>query len=117
MGKFSEGGRGLPVTLSRPQGALPYSPLVRQAYAPQPKAHLGWGQGIVTVGDCMLEPARPLAPSDPLKAAAQQMLRDESGLVPVCENGRFLGVVYIDAVLKCVADDRTPPSVAQVLST
>jgi CBS domain-containing protein len=117
IGKFSESGRGLPLSLSRPQGALPYSPIVRQAYAPQPRVRIGWGQGLITVADVTLEPAEPLAPSDSLRAATQQMARDESGFVPVCRDGRFKGVVFIDAVLRSVADDRTPPSLAEVLST
>ncbi|HEX6837674.1 MAG TPA: CBS domain-containing protein [Polyangia bacterium] len=118
LGRFSESGRGVPIALSRPQGALPYSPLVHQAYAPHPIARLGWGQGLVTVGDVMLEPAScALAAEDSLRAAAQQMLREESGFVPVCEHGRFLGVVFAEAVLHSVADDRTPPNLAKVLST
>jgi CBS domain-containing protein len=118
IGRFSESGRGVPIALSRPQGALPYSPLVRQAYAPQPRARLGWGQGLITVGEVMLEPAGcALGPDDSLRAAAQKMLRDEAGFVPVCDQGRFLGVVYVEAVLESVADDRTVPNVAKVLST
>jgi len=118
IGRFSEGGRGLPISLSRPQGALPYSPLVRQAYAPRPRARLGWGQGLITVGEIALEPAScALSPSQTLKAAAQQMLRDDVGFVPVCDDGRFVGVVFVDAVLQSVADDRTPPNLAKVLST
>ncbi|HEX8953886.1 MAG TPA: CBS domain-containing protein, partial [Polyangia bacterium] len=118
IGRFSEGGRGVPIALSRPQGALPYSPLVQQAYAGHPLARLGWGQGLITVGDVTLEPAVcALAPSDSLRAAAQKMLHEEAGFVPVCERGRLLGVVYVEAVLESVADDRTVPSVATVLST
>ncbi|HWE27568.1 MAG TPA: CBS domain-containing protein [Polyangia bacterium] len=118
IGKFSEGGRGLPLALSRPQGALPYSPLVRQAFAPTPLARIGWGQGLTTVGDVMLEPPTcALSPDDSLRDAARQMLRDEAGFVPVCAGGRFVGVVYEDAVLQSVADDRTVPNLAKVLST
>ncbi len=118
IGRFSESGRGVPIALSRPQGALPYSPLVQQALAPHPLARLGWGQGLITVGDVGLEPAScALGPNDSLHAAARQMLRDESGFVPVCDQGRFLGVVYEEALLHGVADDRTPPNLAKVLST
>jgi CBS-domain-containing membrane protein len=117
VGKFSESGRGLPIALSRPAGALPYSPLVRQAYAPQPQARLGWGQGIITVADVALEPAAcALGPSDSLREAAQRMVRDESGFVPVCADGRFVGVVFVDAVLQAVADDRSLPNLGQVLT-
>lgn len=106
------------MALSRPQGALPYSPLVQQAYAPHPLARLGWGQGLIAVGDVMLEPATcALGPDDSPRAAAQQMLREEAGFVPVCDQGRFLGVVYAEAILHGVADDRTPPNLAKVLST
>jgi CBS domain-containing protein len=118
LGRFSEQGRGLPLSLSRPQGALPYSPLVRQAYAPTPRARLGWGQGLVTVGEVTLEPPScALEPGDSLAEAARQMLADEAGFVPVCESKKLVGVVYIDAVLKSVADDRKVPNVAAVLST
>jgi CBS-domain-containing membrane protein len=118
IGRFSESGRGLPLALSRPQGALPYSPLVRQAYAQQPRARLGWGQGTITVADVTLEPAAcALAPDDSLKAAAKLLVRDEAGFVPVCADGRFVGVVFAEAVLQSVADDRTVPNLAKVLST
>jgi len=64
VGRFSEGGRGVPIALSRPTGALPYSPMVRHAYAPQPRARLGWGQGLITVDDVVLElPDVALPPS------------------------------------------------------
>jgi CBS-domain-containing membrane protein len=118
IGRFSESGRGLPLALSRPGGALPYSPLVRQAYAAQPHARLGWGQGVITVADVALEPAScALSPNDSLRAAAQQMIRDDASFVPVCADGRFVGAVFIEAVLESVADDRTPPNLAKVLTT
>jgi CBS domain protein len=118
LGKFSEGGRGLPLALSRPQGALPYSPIVRQAFAPLPRARLGWGHGLVTVGDVTLEPITcALTPTDSLRAAARRILDDEVGFVPVCKDGRFVGVVFDDAVIAGVADDRAPPNLAAILTT
>ena len=118
IGRFSESGRGLPLALSRPQGALPYSPLVRQAYAPQPRARLGWGQGTITVADVALEPAScALGPDDSLQAAAKLLVRDDAGFVPLCADGRFVGVVFAEAVLQVVADDRTLPKLATVLTT
>ena len=117
IGQFSESGRGLPIALSRPGGALPYSPIVRQAYAAQPHARLGWGQGVVSVADVTLEPPDALAPTDSLRDAARRMLREEAGFAPICADGRFLGAVFVDAVLECVADDRTPPNLASVLTT
>ena len=82
-------------------------------------ARLGWGQGLITVADVALEPASLRARPRRLAAATprKQMLRDEAGFVPVCDHGRLLGVVYVEALLQCVADDRTFPNVAKVLST
>lgn len=118
IGRFSESGRGVPVTLSRPAAALPSSPLVRQAYAPHPRAHLGWAQGLTSVADVRLEPAScALTPSDTLALAAKQMLRDEADFVPVCDGRRLVGVVFVEGILQCVADDRTPPSLATVLTS
>ena len=118
VGKFSEQGRGVPVTLSRPANALPMSPTVRHAYAPLPRAHLGWAQGLTTVADVTLEPAScALTPSDTLQAAAKLMLRDESDYVPVCDGRRFVGAVFVEAILQGVADDRTPPNLAKVLTS
>jgi len=118
LGRFSESGRGMPIALSRPQGALPYSPVVRQAYAPTPKARLGWGQGVITVGDVVLDaPNCALGPDDSMREAARRLVAEEHGFVPVCRDGRFIGVVFDDAILSCVADDRTPPNVAAILTT
>jgi CBS-domain-containing membrane protein len=118
IGRFSESGRGVPLALSRPSGALPYSPLVRQAYAPQPRARLGWGQGTISVADVTLEPAScALSPDDSLSAAAKLLVRDEAGFVPVCVDHRFVGVVFAEAVLGSVADDRRVLNLASVVTT
>ena len=118
IGRFSEGGRGVAIALSRPGGALPYSPLVRQAYAGRPRARLGWGQGLISVADVALEVASSaLGPDDSLAAAAKLMLRERSGFAPVCVGGRFVGVVFAEVVLQCVADDRTLLKLAEVLTT
>src|SRR5438552_13846613 len=107
VGRFSEGGRGVPLALSRPGGALPFSPLTRQAIALHPLARLGWGGGVIAVSEVPLEPAHALQPWSSPAAAAAYMMREESDFVPVCdEEERFLGVVAVEAVLQCVADDR-----------
>jgi predicted transcriptional regulator len=118
IGRFFEGGRGLPLMASRPAGALPYSPITKQAIAEHPLARLGWGQGLIRVDEVHLEPADALADWAPLAAAAAYMLREESDFAPVCDDDEtFLGVVLIDDVLQSVADDRKVPTVAQVLTT
>lgn len=116
--EFSEQGRGVPIALSRPAGALPFSPLVRQAYAPAPRVRLGWGQGEIRVAEVPLDPPHALAPSDTLAAAAARMRADESDYAPVADAaGRFLGVVFVEDVLRCVADGQAPPDLRKLIST
>jgi CBS-domain-containing membrane protein len=118
IGKFAESGRGVAVALSRPGPALPMSPVGRHAYATLPRAHLGWAQGLTTVADVTLEPTTcALAPTDTLRAACRKMLQDEADYVPVCDGGRFVGAVFVEAVLQSVADDRTPPNLATVITS
>ncbi len=110
VGRFSEAGRGLPIALSRPQGALPYSPIVRQAYAPQPRARLGWGQGVITVGVVMTGMGRDGA--DGMRAIKQAggvtVVQDEAssviwGMPRACvEGGCADRVVPLDALADAV---------------
>lgn len=116
IGEFSEQGRGVPVSESRPGAALPFSPLVRQAYAPSPRVRLGWAGGGITVAEARLDPPDALAPTDSPAAAAKRMLRDDSELVPIVANGRFRGVVWADWLLTCFAEDRTPPDLQKAIS-
>jgi CBS domain-containing protein len=114
---FSEQGRGLPVELSRPAPALPFTPVGRQAYAPSPRARLGWAQGVLLVGDARLEPPHAVTPGAPLGAVARCMGTDDSDYVPVIGDGRFLGVIFIDDLLRCVADGLNPPDVHKLISS
>jgi CBS domain-containing protein len=117
IGEFSEQGRGLPITASRPGPALPFSPLVRNAYAPSPRSRLGWAQGIIAVGEVPLDPPLAVLPTDSLSAAAARMQQDDSDFAPVvAPDGRFLGVVYIEELLRCVADDRRPADLVGLTS-
>ena len=115
IGEFSEQGRGVPVALSRPGGALPFSPLTRQAYAPAPIARIGWAQGLIRCGELPLEPAEAVEPTALISSVAR-LLADRGGFVPVVERGRFLGVVYVDRLLEAVADKLDPPTVARLVS-
>jgi CBS domain-containing protein len=116
LGEFSELGRGFPLSASRSAGALPTSPIVRQAYAPTPRARLGWGQGVISVSDVPLAPPLAVTPHDELSKVAERMRADDSDFVPVVEHDRFVGVVYIDALLRCVAGNQAPPDVKRMLS-
>jgi CBS domain-containing protein len=115
--EFSEQGRGLPIALSRPAAALPFSPISRHCYAMTPLARLGWAQGTVAVADVALVRPHALQASASLAEVAQQMLRDDSDFVCVCDGDRFIGAVYVEALLNCVADDRSPPQIAKLVST
>jgi hypothetical protein len=117
IGEFSEQGRGLPIGGSRPGGALPFSPIVSQAYAPTPRARLGWGQGEITVADVRLEPAEPLARTDSPKLAARRLGEQAAGWIPILDGDRFLGVVFAETLLSRLADDLLPPDVQPLLST
>jgi len=117
LGAFSEEGRGVPVSESRPGAALPFSPIVRQAYAPSPRARLGWAQGAVTVADVPIEPPLAISPSATPAEAAARMLADDSDFVPVVDNDRFAGVVYVEALLHCLADGKTPYTIADLISS
>ncbi|HZS35529.1 MAG TPA: CBS domain-containing protein [Polyangia bacterium] len=115
LGEFSEQGRGVPVSLSRPAGALPFSPLVRQAYAPSPIARLGWAQGLIRCGEVPLEPARAID-RRALVSSVARLLAERGGFVPVVERERFVGVVYVEDLLEAVADKLDSPTVAGLVS-
>jgi CBS-domain-containing membrane protein len=117
IGAFNESGRGLPINLSRPGAALPFSPLVQQAYAPTPRARIGWAAGLLECRDVPLDDPHGLAPGDSARLAAKRMLDEDAGWVALLEGGRFLGVVWADAVLRCVADDRLPSNVGWLISS
>src|SRR5262249_50678592 len=99
LGDFAEGGRGMPVALSRPGPALPTSPLTHTAYAARTPVRLGWGHGVLTVADISLETPAALMPSDSPSDAASLMKAHSVGFVPVVEtdeHGRpkFVGALY-----------------------
>jgi CBS domain-containing protein len=116
LGEFSEQGRGIPVSASRPGAALPFSPLVRQAYAPTPLVRLGWTGGEIKVTEALLDPPDALAPEDSVQTAARRLLTDDADFVPVVAGGRFQGVVFCDRLLECLADDRHPSDLQDAIS-
>jgi CBS domain-containing protein len=116
IGAFNESGRGLPISLSRPGPALPFSPLVQQAYAPSPRARLGWAAGLIECREVPLDDPHGLHATDSVRLAARRLLDDEAGWLAVLDGGRFLGVVWADDILDCVADDRVPSNIGSLLS-
>src|SRR4051794_9231142 len=117
IGDMSEQGRGVPLFASRPAAALPFSPLVAQAYAFAPRARMGWGQGTLSVRDVALDAPWSVSPTDTPANIAAALRRDEAGFVPVTQDNRFLGVIYADSLLQCVADNQVPPTVSKLIST
>jgi CBS domain-containing protein len=117
IGEFSEQGRGVPVAASRPAPALPFSPLVRQAYAPQPRARLGWSSGVILVEDVPLEPARPVSFQDDIQTVARLMQEDDSDIVPVVDSGRFVGIICVEEVLSVVSAPRAPAQLEALVSS
>jgi hypothetical protein len=125
LGEFSELGRGVPLALTRPGPALPFSPLVRQAYAPNPRARLGWGQGTVTVGDLAIEFWRerwpcPLPSSEASPAEAAGLLsRLGLGFVPVIDggpSGRMVGVVFAETLLDRMGAGTLPDGIGPLVT-
>jgi CBS-domain-containing membrane protein len=118
IGKFSEGGRGVPVTLSRPGSALPCSPIVRQQYAANVRTQLGWAQGVTPVAVARLEPIScSLAPDATPAAVAERLIADDAGYVPVCHEGRLVGVIYEEDLLRSLARGTLPADVSELVST
>jgi CBS-domain-containing membrane protein len=117
IGKFSESGRGIPIALSRPGPALPFSPVVRQQYAPSVHAQLGWAQGVVTVAAVRLEPLNcALHPDATVAAVAERIIADDAGYVPVCRDGRLVGVVYEEDLVRSIAEGNLPNDANALLS-
>jgi CBS-domain-containing membrane protein len=118
IGNFSESGRGVPVTLSRPGAALPFSPVVRQQYAPSVHTQLGWAQGVVTVAVARLEPITcSLDPEATPAAVAARLIADDAGYVPVCRGGHLVGVVFEEDLLRSLAEGALPEKADALIST
>jgi hypothetical protein len=122
LGEFSELGRGVPLALTRPAPALPFSPLVRQAYAPNPRARLGWGQGTVAVGDLAIEfwPGRwpvplPGTEASPVEAAGL-LSRLGIGFIPVVDGDRMVGVVFAETLLDRLGAGTLPDGIGPLVT-
>jgi len=117
IGDFSEQGRGLPMMASRPAPALPFSPLVRQAYAPTPRARIGWPGGVIAVHEVPLEPARAVSIVATPAEVARRMLAEESDLVPITDGGVFRGVIYVEDLLALIAEGRLADGIEPAVSS
>ena len=63
----------------------------------------------MTLRDIMTKNICCLSPSDSLSKAASEMKRHNVGVMPVCEDGRLVGVITDrDIVVECVAGGANP---------
>jgi len=59
----------------------------------------------MNVRDVMTSNPRTVSPSDSIRAAARIMKDEDTGVVPVVENGRAVGIVTDrDIVIRCIAE-------------
>jgi CBS domain-containing protein len=120
LGEFSEQGRGVPVQATRPGAALPFSPMVRQSFAPLARARIGWGQGVIDCSEVTLDRATALSPESSLAEAAERFRAHEEGFIPVVQrqDERFVGVVWLFDFLRTLAADAAgrPKTIESIIS-
>ena len=64
------------------------------------------------IRDVMTPNPRCVSPDDSIQSAAQIMRDEDTGAVPVCDDGRAVGIVTDrDIVVRAVAEDRNPAEV------
>jgi CBS-domain-containing membrane protein len=119
LGEFSEQGRGVPVQATRPGAALPFSPLVRQAFAPLRRARVGWGQGLLYCADVALDREEPFSVESSLIEAAERFQKEAQGFFPVVRDKRFAGVLWLLDLLHALTVDpeRRAQNIQSILST
>ena len=79
------------------------SPQRSPGYA-RPRARASWYAGTFTCGEIGIEPADALAPAGTLAEAARRMAGSQAGFLPVCEEGRVRGAVYLDDLLRALGE-------------
>ncbi|HEV2745931.1 MAG TPA: CBS domain-containing protein [Allosphingosinicella sp.] len=61
------------------------------------------------VSECMTSDVRTVTPEQPIREAAQFMLRADTGVLPVCEGGQLAGMITDrDIAVRAVAEGRGP---------
>ncbi|MEA3035846.1 MAG: hypothetical protein QOH04_1611 [Sphingomonadales bacterium] len=70
------------------------------------------------VSECMSSDVRTVSPDQPIREAAQFMLRDDAGAMPVGEGDRLVGMLTDrDIAVRAVAEGRGPDTpVSEVMS-
>ncbi len=96
--------------------ALPDDPLSRHAVGTHPRARVGFTEGTLAVADVALEPPDAVQLAAPLDALALRMRNAASGVLPVTDvSGVLLGAVYLDDLLRAVAEQR-PAGARELMS-
>ena len=61
------------------------------------------------ISECMTSDVETVSPEQPIREAAQFMLRADTGVLPVCENGNLAGMITDrDIAVRAVAEGRGP---------
>lgn len=61
------------------------------------------------VAECMSQDVETVSPEAPIREAAQFMLRTDTGVLPVCDNGNLAGMITDrDIAVRAVAEGRGP---------
>lgn len=61
------------------------------------------------VSECMTADVETVTPEQPIREAAQFMLREDTGVLPVCDNGNLMGMITDrDIAVRAVAEGRGP---------
>jgi CBS domain-containing protein len=110
--------RGRLTSEDRPGAALPMNARRLESYA-SPHARATWYEGILTCGEIDLEPPDGIAPDATLLAAARKLAGAQSSFLPVWQEERPRGALYVEDLLNAIADgrDAARTRVAEVAST
>mgnify|MGYP002336297780 CR=1 FL=1 len=70
------------------------------------------------VADCMTRDVETVTPEQPMREAAQFMLRADTGVLPVCDGGNLSGMVTDrDIAVRGVAEGRDPDTPVREVMT
>jgi len=73
---------------------------------------------VVKVADCMTRDVETVTPEQPMREAAQLMLRADTGVLPVCDGGTLSGMVTDrDIAVRGVAEGRGPDTPVREVMT
>lgn len=70
------------------------------------------------ISECMTRDPKVVRPDQPIREAAQFMLREDAGSMPVCDGDRLVGMITDrDIAVRAVADGRGPDTAVREAMT